>query len=79
MVHGCLADVEREGCDWLIHQNAEVVPEVGSGDAERPHRCQDEGVAHEEEGDRGVFDERVEEGGVGRLGGKGFIVALVEC
>jgi hypothetical protein len=46
MVHGCLADVERKGGDWRVHEDAKVVAEIGPRDAERPHRGQDEGVAH---------------------------------
>lgn len=37
VVHGVVVDVEREQGDSLLHQNAEVVPQIGAGDSERPH------------------------------------------
>lgn len=76
MVHGCVGHVERERGYGCVHEDAEVVAEVGAGYAEGVHGCQDEGVAGEEEGDRGVFEERGEERGVRGLGGEGFVVAL---
>lgn len=75
MVHGRIGDVEGEGCDGFVHEDAEVVAEVGAGDAECVHGGQDEGVAREEEGDCRVFDQRGEEGWGGGLGGESFIVA----
>jgi hypothetical protein len=74
MIHGRLADVERERRYRRVHQDAEVVAKICACDAERPHGGQDESVAGEEEGNRGIFDEGVEESGVGWLGGKGFVV-----
>lgn len=75
VVHGRVGDVEGERGDWCVHENAEIVTEVRAGHAERPHGGQDEGVAGEEEGDRGVFDERVLEEGRDGLVGEGFVVA----
>lgn len=75
VVHGRVGDVEGERGDWGIHEDAEVVTEVGTGDAERPHRSQDEGVAGEEERDGGVLDEWVLEEGRNGLCGESFIVA----
>lgn len=77
MVHGRLADVERERRNRLVHQDAEVVAQIRAGHAERPHGGEHQGVAGEEERDGGVFDERGEEGGVRRLRGEGFVVAVV--
>ena len=37
-VHWILKHVEREACHSCIHQDAEVVAEIGSGDSQRPHR-----------------------------------------
>jgi hypothetical protein len=75
VVHGRAGDVEGECRDGRVHQDAEVVAEVGTGDAERPHRGQDECVSHQEERDGGVFYEGREEGGVRGLVGEGFVVA----
>jgi hypothetical protein len=79
VIHGRLADVEREGCDGRVHEDAEVVAQVGASDAERPHGCQDEGVAGEEEGNCGVFYKRGEERWVCGLGGESFVVTVVVC
>ena len=76
VVHGRIGDVEGERCDWRVHQNAKVVAQICTGDAECPHRGQDERVASEEEWDRGVFDEGVKKERGNGLVGEGFVVAV---
>jgi hypothetical protein len=49
-VHGGPGDVEREAGDRGIHENAEIITQVGAGDAESPHASQDEHRAEAEEG-----------------------------
>ena len=64
VVHGRTGDVEREAGDGLIHKNTKVVAQVGTGDAESPHRGQNEGITDDEQavGDQ-VGGERVQERG----------------
>ena len=74
VVHGRVGDVEWERGDWSVHQDAEVVAQVGTGDAERPHGSQDEDVTSQEERNGRVFDDGVQEQGRRRLVGEGFVV-----
>jgi len=62
VVHGRTSDVEREAGDDLVHQNAEVVAEVGPRDAEGPHGGQDEDVAAGDEDDGQALREEGLEG-----------------
>lgn len=75
VIHGRVGHIEWERGHRRVHQDAKVVAEVCACDAERPHRGQDEGVAGEEERDRGVLDEWVLEERRGGLIGEGFVVA----
>jgi hypothetical protein len=61
VVHGSISDIEREASDTGIHKNAEVVTEISTGDTERPHTCDNESVAGDEEGDRKLLRRRREQ------------------
>ena len=76
MIHGRLANIKRKRRYGRVHQDAEVIAQICACDAERPHGGEDEGIAGEEDGDGGVFDEGGGEGRVGGLGGEGFVVAV---
>lgn len=76
MVHGRIGDVERKRCHRRIHKDAKVVAQIGTGNAEGVHRCQDERVSGDEEGDRGIFDKRGFEEGRHWLYSKGFFVSV---
>lgn len=62
-VHGRAGDIEREPRDGGIHQDAEIVAQIGTRDAQRPHTREDENVsgAEEDEGEVRLV-ERCEEG-----------------
>lgn len=77
MVHGCIGDIEGKRGNRFVHQDAKVVTQICARDAEGVHAGEHEGVAHEEERDRGVLDEGVEEGRVRGLRGESFIVAVI--
>lgn len=76
VVHRRVGDVEWERGHGRVHEDTEVITQVGAGDAERPHRGQDERVSGEEERDGGVFHEWVLEERGGGLVGEGFVVAI---
>lgn len=48
-VHGRASHVEREAGDGCIHENAKVVAEVGTSDAESPHARQNQDRAGNEQ------------------------------
>lgn len=53
-IHGGASDVEGESGHGGIHQDAKVVAEVGSGDAQSPHTRQYESVSSNEQDVRDV-------------------------
>jgi hypothetical protein len=46
VVHGVVGHIEGEAGDSLVHENAKVVAEVGSGDAQGVHGGKDQHVAN---------------------------------
>lgn len=64
MIHGGAHDVEGERGDGRVHEDAEVVAQIGARDPERVRAAQHEQVADEE---KGVARQRVVEVGLGRL------------
>lgn len=71
VVHRRARDIERKAGDWLIHQDAEVIAEVGAGDAKSVGGGQDEDVAEEDKEIGERWDERLGEGGGRGLGAEG--------
>jgi hypothetical protein len=78
VVHGRGRDVEGEARHGRVHQDAKVVAQVRARDAQRPHARQHERVARQEERDRRVLDQRVEERRVRGLRGESLVVAVRE-
>lgn len=74
VVHGSSRDVEREASDRGVHQNPEVVAQVGAGYTERPHTGQDQDVANSEED---VGEQWLVKGSVVGLVIQGLIVQVV--
>jgi hypothetical protein len=60
-----------------IHQDAKVIAQVCSGEAQRVHTSEHEEVAEEEKWDAGIFDERLEEQRVGGLVHETLVVEVV--
>jgi len=58
MVHGSIGNAEWESGDPAVHQDTEVITQVGTGDAQRPHTRDDEDISGEEETTGGVLDGR---------------------
>lgn len=57
MVHGVVGDIEWEVGDSVVHEDAEVIAQVGAGDTESPHGGQDEYVAPGEAGSAQGLDQ----------------------
>lgn len=76
IIHGRSRDVEWETRDRLIHQDAEVVAEIGARDAQGPGAGKDKGVAGSEEG---VSEEREVERGVVGLGVESGFVPVAKA
>lgn len=72
MVHGGAHDVEGERGDGGVHEDAEVVAQIGARDPERVRAAQHEHIADEQ---KRVARQRVEERGVGRLVPESALVA----
>lgn len=77
IVHGRIGDVEREPGDHVVHQDAEVVSQKGTRDAQRPGRGDDEGVTGREEGIADVGGQRALESRVRGLVTEGALVEAV--
>lgn len=74
VVHGRVGDVEGEARDHVVHQDAEVVAQEGSRDAQGPCRRDDEDVAGGEEGVADVCGQRSLESWVRGLVAQGALV-----
>jgi hypothetical protein len=77
IVHGSRTNVEGEACDHVVHEDAEVVAEVGACDAESVHGGQDEDVAGDEQSNGQGFRHRAKKERVGRLASEGALIALI--
>jgi hypothetical protein len=77
-----LSEMRRWNCgsetyNRRIHQDAKVVAQVGTGEAQGIHASQDEEVAEQEQRDAGIFDEGLEEQRVRRLVHETLVVQVV--
>lgn len=77
VVHWRIGNVEGEAGDAGIHQDTEVVAEIGAGEAEGPHTGDNENISGEEEPDGDVLDESCLEIWVSWLATEGLLVEVV--
>lgn len=73
-VHGRAGDVERESGHGRIHQDTEVVTQVGASDAQSPHTGEDEHIPDSEQAHGEI---RLVDGLVEWLGLESFFVQPV--
>ena len=76
-VHGIGHNVERESSDHVVHEDAKVVSQVCSRDAERPHGAEHKHVSGKEERRSSGAHSRVLEERVGGLGLECLVVHMV--
>jgi hypothetical protein len=62
---------------WCIHQDTEVITQIGTSYAQGVHAGENEEVAKEEEWNAGIFDEGLEEKWVRGLVRQALIVDIV--
>lgn len=76
-IHRIPQHIKRKPRHPALHEDPEIVSEVGPGESEGVDGGYDEGLAEQEEEGAEGFEEREEEDGVGGLGGEGFVVPVV--
>lgn len=77
VVHWRIGNVEWEASDAGVHQDTEVVAEIGAGEAKGPHAGDNENISGEEESEGDVGDEGRLESWVGWLATESLLVQVV--
>ena len=73
IVHWGAGNVEWKTLDFPVHQDPEVIAQVGSGDTESPHRREDKDVAY---GDQSIANSWSVKKGRDWLGNEGTLIAI---